>query len=68
MHSVWNNNGSEEGERAIKKFCVNNFKTVIGLNYGICQNEDASLQTCERSNGSTYAHRFISAFLSATLH
>lgn len=46
-------------ETTIKLFCVNNFKTVIGLNYGVCQNKDASLESHERSKAS---------FLSVTLH
>lgn len=41
---------------AVKIFCVNNIKTVGGLNYSVCQNEDASLETPERSNASIYAH------------
>ena len=55
MHSVWNNIASEEVETAIKIFYMNNFRTVIGLNYGIYKNEDASLETCERSNVSINA-------------
>lgn len=56
MHSVWNNIASEEVETAIKIFCVNNTKMLIGLNCGVCQTEDASLETCERFNASTCTH------------
>lgn len=53
MRSVWNDIAREEVETAIKIFCVSNFKTVIGLNYGVCQNKDASLESHERSKASS---------------